>query len=147
MRFLASFNNSALVFFAAGARGVFSLIWFSMYSGTVILENGEIVRLARSPRNQRPQTAQSSSPGSWFNFCGIWSSISMRFSRVCSNTSCLFSTCPEIASLSCSSQSGYLAWAGATSHTRAALSAEASPHPTHALCGHTKPSRPAFRRH
>src|SRR5437870_5876270 len=65
------FSNSGLPTASCSASSsdsaVFSLIRFSMYSGTVILENGEIVRVDRSARNQRPQITQSLSAGSRFN--------------------------------------------------------------------------------
>ncbi len=77
---------------------MFSLIRFSMYSGTVSLEKGEIVRVDGSARNQRPQTTRSSSPDSWLSFSRICLITSPRFSLVLPNTPCLFSTCPEIAS-------------------------------------------------
>src|SRR5206468_6771966 len=60
---------------------VFSLIRFSMYSGTVIFENGEIVRVERSARNHRPQWGQSPSGDSTSNF----SSISLRTPLVSSS--------------------------------------------------------------
>jgi len=43
-----------------------------MYSGTVILENGEIVRVERSARNQRPVrwlTARESLPAKRSHYC------------------------------------------------------------------------------
>jgi hypothetical protein len=89
-------NSSA----SARESAVFSLIRFSMYSGTVSLEYGEIVRVAGSARNQRPQITRSSSSGSRRNCSRTCWITSARFSFDSSNTPCLFSTCPEIASAS-----------------------------------------------
>jgi len=81
MRFKSSALPTASGSASSSDAGVFSLIRSSMYSGTVILEKGEMVRVERSARNQRPQIAQSSSAGARLSCSRIYSGIRPGFSQ------------------------------------------------------------------
>ena len=97
----------------------------SIYAGTVMLEKGEIVRVAGSARIQRPHITPSSLPGRFSRSSRICSIVLARSKLVCSKAPCLFSRVPESASASGKSQSGHFDGTKSTSHTRAVWSFEA----------------------